>query len=65
MKESKLIDHTKLNAFATRADIEKLCKEAIENDFASVCINPVWVKLAYSLLKGSNVDVLYKSYQAI
>lgn len=57
MKESKLIDHTKLNAFATRADIEKLCKEAIENDFASVCINPVWVKLAYSLLKGSNVDV--------
>ena len=57
MKESKLIDHTKLNAFATRADIEKLCQEAIENDFASVCINPVWVKLAYSLLKGSNVDV--------
>ena len=57
MKESKLIDHTKLNAFATRVDIEKLCQEAIENDFASVCINPVWVKLAYSLLKGSNVDV--------
>ncbi len=57
MKESKLIDHTKLNAFATREDIEKLCQEAILNDFASVCINPVWVKLAYSLLKGSNVDV--------
>lgn len=57
MKESKLIDHTKLNAFATKEDIEKLCQEAILNDFASVCINPVWVKLAYSLLKGSNVDV--------
>lgn len=57
MKESKLIDHTKLNAFATREDIEKLCREAILNDFASVCINPIWVKLAYSLLKGSNVDV--------
>ena len=57
MKDSKFIDHTLLKAFATRADIEKLCKEAIEYDFKSVCVNPYYVPLAKELLKGSDVLV--------
>ena len=54
---NKLIDHTLLKAFATESDIKKLCEEAIKYDFASVCVNPTNVKLAASLLKGSNVKV--------
>ncbi|MBO4668171.1 MAG: deoxyribose-phosphate aldolase [Bacilli bacterium] len=54
---NKLIDHTLLKAFATESDIKKLCEEAIKYDFASVCVNPTNVKLASSLLKGSNVKV--------
>ena len=57
MKINKLIDHTLLKAFATDADIKKLCDEALEYDFASVCVNPANVMLASSLLKGSNVKV--------
>lgn len=57
MKVNKLIDHTLLKAFATEAEINKLCQEAIENDFMSVCVNPVNVAYAHSLLKGSNVLV--------
>lgn len=55
MKLSKYIDHTNLKPFATKADIEKLCREAKENDFASVCVNPCNVVLAKELLKGSDV----------
>ena len=54
---NKLIDHTLLKAFATEKDIEKLCHEAIEYDFKSVCVNPVNVKLAAELLKDSDVLV--------
>ena len=57
MKLSKYIDHTLLKPNATKKDIEKLCKEARKYDFASVCINPCWVKLAKKLLKGSKVKV--------
>ena len=57
MKDSKFIDHTLLKAFATREEIEKLCKEAIEFDFKSVCVNPYYVPLAKELLKGSDVLV--------
>jgi deoxyribose-phosphate aldolase len=52
-----MIDHTLLKAEATRADIEKLCREATEFHFATVCINPTWVKLAAQLLRGSGVGV--------
>ena len=38
-----MIDHTLLKPDATRADIEKLCREAAEFHFATVCVNPVWV----------------------
>lgn len=51
------IDHTNLNNRATLKDIEKLCDEALENHFASVCVHPYYVPLAYSLLKESNVAV--------
>ena len=54
---NKLIDHTLLKAFAKTSDIEKLCNEAKENHFKSVCVNPVNVALAAKLLKGSDVLV--------
>ena len=52
-----MIDHTNLKAFACTADIEKLCHEAAENKFASVCVNSVWVKKAAELLSGTGVEV--------
>lgn len=51
------IDHTLLKPEATRQDIEKLCEDARKYEFASVCINPSYVKLASGLLKGSPVKV--------
>lgn len=52
-----LIDHTLLKPDASQAEIEKLCGEAKEFVFASVCVNPCWVKLAASLLQGTQVKV--------
>lgn len=52
---SPLIDHTLLKPEATGSQVEILCAEAIQHGFASVCINPIWVPLAASLLKGSGV----------
>lgn len=52
-----MIDHTVLKPEATSAQIEKLCKEAIEYGFCSVCINPVHVKFASGILKGTPVKV--------
>lgn len=54
---NKYIDHTNLKPFATRADIEKLCADAKEWNFASVCVNPCNVKLAKELLAGTDVEV--------
>jgi len=54
---SKLIDHTVLKADTTKAQIEKLCQEAKEHNFASVCVNPTWVKLCSTLLQGTDVLV--------
>jgi deoxyribose-phosphate aldolase len=54
---SSMIDHTLLKPDATRADIEKLCREAREFRFATVCVNPAWVATAASLLRGSGVGV--------
>jgi deoxyribose-phosphate aldolase len=54
---SGMIDHTLLKADATRADIEKLCREAAEFHFATVCVNPVWVALAASTLRGTGAGV--------
>jgi deoxyribose-phosphate aldolase len=52
-----LIDHTLLKPEATRADIERLCREAVEFRFATVCVNPTWVVLAARLLRDSPVGV--------
>jgi deoxyribose-phosphate aldolase len=52
-----MIDHTLLKPDATRADIEKLCREAAEFRFATVCVNPVWVADAARLLRGTGVGV--------
>jgi deoxyribose-phosphate aldolase len=52
-----MIDHTLLRPDATRADIQKLCREAIEHRFASVCVNSYWVPLVASTLAGTPVKV--------
>jgi len=52
-----LIDHTILKADATRADVIKVCREARQYCFASVCINAYWVPLAAGELAGSGVKV--------
>ncbi len=52
-----LIDHTLLKPEATAADIRRVCAEARQYGFASVCINPYWVPLAASELEGSQVKV--------
>jgi deoxyribose-phosphate aldolase len=54
---NKYIDHTILKPFATEADVEKLCADAKNYDFASVCINPCNVVLARKLLEGTTVEV--------
>ena len=54
---ARYIDHTLLKPEATREEIEKLCREARDFNFASVCVNPTWIKdCAYSL-RGSPVKV--------
>ncbi|MBD7935801.1 MULTISPECIES: deoxyribose-phosphate aldolase [Cytobacillus] len=54
---AKMIDHTLLKADATAEQIDTLCKEAKENGFASVCVNPTWVSQAAKLLQESDVAV--------
>jgi deoxyribose-phosphate aldolase len=51
-----LIDHTLLRPDATRAEIERLCREALELGFATVCVNPTWVATCADLMgRGSRV----------
>ncbi len=54
---ARMIDHTLLKAEATKEQIEKLCAEAKQFNFASVCVNPTWVKISSELLQGSDVLV--------
>jgi len=54
---ASLIDHTLLKPEASEADIRKLCEEAVKFGFASVCVNPGWVKTASEFLRGSSVPV--------
>src|SRR3990170_7651023 len=54
---ASLIDHTLLKPEASEADIRKLCDEAARFGFASVCVNPTWVKKAAGFLNGSGVPV--------
>lgn len=57
MSLNKYIDHTVLKANATRAQVEKLCDEAAEHGFASVCVNSCWVPLCAERLAGTGVNV--------
>jgi deoxyribose-phosphate aldolase len=52
-----MIDHTLLKPEATAEQVTKLCKEAREYGFMSVCVNPTWVPLSAQLLQGSPVKV--------
>ena len=52
-----MIDHTLLKPEATKEQVEKLCAEAKEYTFASVCVNPTWVKTSAELLAGTPVKV--------
>jgi deoxyribose-phosphate aldolase len=55
VNRASLIDHTLLKPEATRDDIVKVCREAKQYGFASVCVNPYWVSLVASELAGSEV----------
>lgn len=57
MEVNKLIDHTLLKPQSVQEQIKKLCEEAKEYDFASVCVNPYWVKYCSELLQGTDVKV--------
>lgn len=57
MNYNKFIDHTALKADTKKDAIEKLCQEAKEYDFASVCVNPTWVSYCADYLRDCNVKV--------
>ena len=57
MKFNQYIDHTLLKPEATNSQIEKLCQEAKEHEFFSVCLNSFYVKRAVALLSSSQVKV--------
>ena len=57
MELNRYFDHTLLKAEATSDQVLKLCDEALEYHFASVCVNPVFVPLAAGKLAGSDVKV--------
>jgi deoxyribose-phosphate aldolase len=52
-----MIDHTLLKPDASRTEVEKLCREAADYHFASVCVNPTWVATCARLLHGTPVKV--------
>jgi len=53
----KMVDHTILKPEATREMVEVLCKEAIEYNFAAVCVNPYHVKFCKEILKDADIKV--------
>ncbi len=54
---ARLIDHTLLKPDSTKEQVIKLCEEAKEYSFATVCINPYWISTAAEVLKGSKVGI--------
>ena len=52
-----MVDHTLLKAEASEKEITRLCEEAAQYGFASVCVNPSWVKTSACVLRGSGVPV--------
>lgn len=57
MQLNRYIDHTILKPVTTLEDIKKLCMEAVEYDFAAVCVPPPFVKLAKTFVGGTNTKV--------
>ena len=57
---ASLIDHTLLKPEASYADIKKLCDEAAQYGFASVCVNPAWVKQAACLLPIRSSQTIFR-----
>ena len=57
MKKSKYIDHTLLKPASTKEQLVKLCAEAKEHDFRTVCVNPCWIPLCKKELAGTDVGV--------
>ena len=57
IKINKYIDHTNLKPDATKADIERLCAEAKEYNFASVCVNPCYVSLVEQVLRDTQAKI--------
>ena len=57
MELNKYIDHTILKATASSSDVQKLCEEAIEHEFYSVCVNGCYVADAKQLLQGTDVKI--------
>ena len=57
MLSTKLFDHTILKADATRKDVKRVCDEAIEYSFCSVCVNSYYVPYVANLLHGSDVKI--------
>jgi deoxyribose-phosphate aldolase len=54
---AKMIDHSELHPDATRADIDRLCDEAVAYGFATVCVNPAWTAYCAKRISGSGVKV--------
>ena len=54
---ARYIDHTLLRPDAVAADVDKLCDEAAAHRFASVCVNPAWVRRAAERLRGTGIAV--------
>src|SRR5437667_4081941 len=54
---ASLIDHTLLKPDATESEIKRLCEEAAQYHFASVCVNPTWVRVSACHLQGSGIPV--------
>lgn len=57
MEINRIIDHTLLKPESTEGQIEEIVREAIEYNFFSVCVNPIWVKKCAEMLKNSSVKV--------
>jgi deoxyribose-phosphate aldolase len=53
-----LIDHTNLKNEASAKDIKELCEEATKYSFRGICINSLWIPLAYESLKNENVKII-------
>ncbi|NYT00118.1 MAG: deoxyribose-phosphate aldolase [Methanocellales archaeon] len=54
---ARMIDHTLLKPDATPNEIKRICSDATEHNFASVCVNPIHVSLAAKMLEGTNIKV--------